>query len=44
MRVEDTDRMLTRMRGVTKMERSQVFNRLRPSYRAEAAKFADGAL
>ncbi len=41
MRVEDTDRMLDRMREVTNLQRRQAHARLRPSYRGDAARHAE---
>lgn len=43
MRVDDTDAALDRMRGVTSMQRSQVFARVRPATRSEAASFFEGS-
>lgn len=39
MRVDDTDAMLDRMRGVTNLQRSQVYARLKPAYRSQASVF-----
>jgi predicted component of type VI protein secretion system len=44
MRVEDADTTLNRMRGVTNLQRAQVFADLRPASRSEAAEFANSQM